>query len=315
MNKKSFTVIEILVTIVIVGVISGIVFVSMDNITDSAKDNQRKNDIESLRTAIVSAGMYGFPVESSLCNVGSESTSPCSTLHSALVPKYYKTVAAIPRDPSGEYYTYQATSGTDFTIKTTLSNNYTYQYQYSNGFSEIEPFTYVEFTSSTYWQVPGDVTSINVIVVGAGGGGKGGHNWQYGGSYYGGGGGNNGTTTTQNSISVTPGQTLTITIGNGGTGGAGGTSTCGNGLAGGQSLISGTGVSVSASGGAEQSSDYSGTMNGGPGSNGVMVSGTYATAGSNAYDGDVWHYGGSSRTDVVQVGEGASNQEQGNPGV
>lgn len=113
------------------------------------------------------------------------------------------------------------------------------------------------FTSSDTWEVPAGVSSIDVIVVGggAGGGGGGGGN-PMGVPYYtasrgGGGGGGSGYKTEQNSVSVTPGQTLTITVGSGGSGGSGGAKGYNgvDGNDGGQSSITGTGVSVTANGG------------------------------------------------------------------
>ena len=301
---KGFTLIEVLVVIVIVGILSSFLIISISNVITLADDAKIKNDINSLQKVLLSyKTLYGLaPQESDECEIGNN----CTVLQGDLIPNYYSSVNSMPRDPAGAYYKYQSTNGSDFTLKGTLSTNYTYQYNYSSGFSEIEPFISVEFTSSTSWQVPSDVTSINVIVVGGGGGGKGGHNWDYGGSYYGGKGGNSGTTTTQNSISVTPGQILTITIGSAGTGGTGGTSTCGNGLAGGQSSIAGTGVSVSASGGAEQSSDYT-SSNGGPGSNGYGV-GTYAINGTNASNcGEGTSYGGLAGTGYGAGGGGGGS--------
>ncbi len=311
MNNKSFTLIELLVVIAIVGILSGVVLMSSSGAVNSANDVRIKNDIDSIRKALLSyKALYGAaPVEEDVCDIG----STCSQLSSDLLA--INPNISFPTNPLGGYYTYESDDGSDFTVKSILSNNYTYQYQYSNGFSEIEPFAYIEFTSSGSWQVPSDVTSIDVIVVGGGGGGKGGHNYDYGGSYYGGGGGNNGTTTAQNSISVTPGQTLTITIGNAGSGGAGGTSTYGNGLAGGESSITGTGVSVSASGGVLQSNDSNLFKEGGPGLNGYNT-GTYAIDGADADDcGEGTSYGGAAGTGYgAGGGGGATVQCQGYPG-
>jgi hypothetical protein len=70
------------------------------------------------------------------------------------------------------------------------------------------------FTSSGSWTVPQGVTKI--LVSGCGGGGGGGGSYSGASGY----GGLAGLSTIKQSISVTPGHTLTITIGAGGTGGA-----------------------------------------------------------------------------------------------
>ena len=68
-------------------------------------------------------------------------------------------------------------------------------------------------TAGTFsWVVPSGVTSIAAVVVGGGGGARGGLN-------YGGGGG--GGLAYRNAQSVTPGETLTVIVGAGGTGGIG----------------------------------------------------------------------------------------------
>jgi len=72
------------------------------------------------------------------------------------------------------------------------------------------------------WVVPYGVNSISIVAVGGGGGGGGGYinvlngEWQYS---WGGGGGGGGALSYVNNISVTPGETLTITAGAAGTGG------------------------------------------------------------------------------------------------
>lgn len=63
------------------------------------------------------------------------------------------------------------------------------------------------FTSSGTFTVPGGVTSVRVLCVGGGGGGASGHQ----------GGGGSGYVSA-NTVSVTPGQTITVTVGQGGTG-------------------------------------------------------------------------------------------------
>jgi len=75
--------------------------------------------------------------------------------------------------------------------------------------------TTVSFTSSATWLCPAGVTSIQVEAWGAGGGGGGGGT----GNKDGGGGGGGGAYIANNAVSVTPGVTYTITIGNGGAGG------------------------------------------------------------------------------------------------
>lgn len=118
---------------------------------------------------------------------------------------------------------------------------------------------------STTWTVPNGVYSISVNACGGSGGGgaaDGGTNFN---GYGGAGGGANlkGSTT----FSVTPGQVLNITVGDGGPANGG------QGTYGGQSSVSGTGVSYTADGGQG-------------GANYASGSGVSAFAGAGAYGAD-----------------------------
>jgi hypothetical protein len=86
----------------------------------------------------------------------------------------------------------------------------------------------VTFTANTTWTVPATCYKVEVFVLGGGGGGGG------GGAAGGGGGGGGGRITLVRDFSVTPGQNITVVVGNGGTagavglnGGTGGTSSFG----------------------------------------------------------------------------------------
>lgn len=100
------------------------------------------------------------------------------------------------------------------------------------------PF-FVELSSSTSWTVPATITSIDAVVVAGGGGGGGGTN-------AGGGGGGAGGVIIQDSISVTPGESLSATVG---AGGARGTNNGSHGNQGNSSSLSGSLFSISCTGG------------------------------------------------------------------
>lgn len=72
-------------------------------------------------------------------------------------------------------------------------------------------------TTPSTWTVPANVYRVNVLLVGGGGGGGGGP--AFGGSQPGGGGGGGGRVLYAENISVTPGSTISYSIGAGGSGG------------------------------------------------------------------------------------------------
>ena len=122
-----------------------------------------------------------------------------------------------------------------------------------------------EVAGSRSWTVPDGVTSISFIIVGGGGGGGG---YQSG---TGRGGGGGGAVAARNNVAVTPGGTVSYTIGAGGTGGAnttnggnGGASSCRSAIAGGGQAA--TGATGGAGGVRSGTTDLGG--NGGAGGQG-----------------------------------------------
>ena len=122
--------------------------------------------------------------------------------------------------------------------------------QGGNGGTSLDPVGQQIVSGS--FTVPSDVTSISVVCVGGGGGGSAGRRNNPFSQYSndnpaGGAGGGGGGLSYKNNISVTPGETLTVQIGNGGSGGNGPTSGGSNG--GDTKLMRGGTVLCHASGG------------------------------------------------------------------
>ena len=151
----------------------------------------------------------------------------------------------------------------------------------------------VKFTTSgtTTWTVPAGVTSLRVLVVGGGGGGGGCDSKNQGGSVSRGVGGSGGAVIENNSYTVTPGQTISITIGAGGNGGPHAAS----GFRGGDSIFGTITASGGVGGGLSQSFLH------GAGASGNGPDGKISTIeGSDMYYGGAggpgsaqpWRYGG-----------------------
>jgi len=123
MNKKAFTLIEILVAITIIGIISAAVVLSMSGSPDVAKDTKRKADVNVIKNALISYSSenYGQKPESL---VPCEINNGCPAgLDSALEP-FLKT---LPDDPKGTHYTYES-DGTECKITAVLSTGSLYRY-------------------------------------------------------------------------------------------------------------------------------------------------------------------------------------------
>jgi len=133
---------------------------------------------------------------------------------------------------------------------------------------------YQSFTSSGTFSVPSGVTSVNVLVVAGGAGGVQRH----------GGGGGAGGLIYRPGFSVTPGGTVTVTVGCGGAGGAPGVSPAGQS---GQDSVFGT---LTAKGGGSAPSDGSGAP-GGSGGGGAYYGQAGGSATQPTQPGDSGTYG------------------------
>jgi prepilin-type N-terminal cleavage/methylation domain-containing protein len=128
LNKKAFTLIEILAAISILGIISAFVFVQMNAANNSANDAKREMDLELLKNAVVAYQndhQRLAPIEATTCYIG----STCTNLDSSIEPY----LSSLPTDPEpGAYYLYQSSAdGSDCTITAMLSTGESYQYDCS----------------------------------------------------------------------------------------------------------------------------------------------------------------------------------------
>jgi len=109
-NKKGFTLIELLVVVAIIGLLSSIVFASLNTARAKARDAKRKEDFEQLRTALA---MYyndnngQYPASGSWrgnCPTwGNYSTSGATGYIPNLAPTY---IPVLPLDPNPTPPTY-----------------------------------------------------------------------------------------------------------------------------------------------------------------------------------------------------------------
>lgn len=119
--KQAFTLIELLVVIAIIGILSGLIVISMDGAKNAAKDAKRRADIDNIKKALVAEKIFdgAYPIQATICNVGSN----CANLSSALIPTYFPS---FPLDPSGSYYTYYSSDGTTYALTAVLSSGNIY---------------------------------------------------------------------------------------------------------------------------------------------------------------------------------------------
>ena len=129
-SYQSFTLIELLVVIAIIGILAGIIVVSMGSAQGSANDARRKTDVNQLSKSImihkVDHPETPLPIET--CTIGG-GTTPCSSTVLSVLNN-----ASVLRDPdSSKYYYYSSTDGNHYTISTKLSDSNDYCFDSSTG--------------------------------------------------------------------------------------------------------------------------------------------------------------------------------------
>ena len=102
MKTKGFTIVELLIVIVVIGILAAISLVAYTNIQSKARDSDRKSDIAAIKKALelyyIDNGTYPSSSGSTTIN-GSWTTSADASwdnLSSQLVPNY---MSALPKDP------------------------------------------------------------------------------------------------------------------------------------------------------------------------------------------------------------------------
>ena len=152
------------------------------------------------------------------------------------------------------------------------------------------------YTESGSWTVPANVTSVDVFLMGGGGGAGG--NLTYDSSYTSFGGGGGAGRLKKQQLTVTPGQSITVTIGVGGTAGVDRTGTGSSGGVGSNGGSTSFGTLLSATGGngggGGSTPASGGGGNGGAGSAGGGGGSCGATYGGSGGNGDYCGGGGAS---------------------
>lgn len=123
--RKSFTLVELLVVITIIGIVSSFIYIQTNNAINSGKDSKRKSDVALLASAVHVYSIGSDLPVSSACNIG-------STCSSEMEEALENQIGPLPSDPdSDKYYQYQS-DGTNCTITAILSTGETYQYSCSD---------------------------------------------------------------------------------------------------------------------------------------------------------------------------------------
>lgn len=105
MQRRGFTLIEVLVAATIIAVLTAIAMVSYANINKRGRDTKRKSDMEQIRSALE---MYRSDT-GSYPNTGNGSWTDASNLSTTLVSSYMPAIPSDPKSPT-QVYRFQATN-------------------------------------------------------------------------------------------------------------------------------------------------------------------------------------------------------------
>lgn len=124
MNTKAFTLIELLVVIVIIGILSALIFISLGSARGAAFDAKIKADVNQIAKAVM---IYktNNPTEvlpSESCEIGNNCSN--DTIFGS---------SLIFRNPQGGYYEYISSNGVDFIIRSRLSTEESYCFNSETG--------------------------------------------------------------------------------------------------------------------------------------------------------------------------------------
>jgi len=132
MNRKAFTLIELLLVIIILGVLATLIIGNFFTSLKKGRDARRKGDLEQIQRALE---MYyedkkAYPVTAGLTFGGKLcENNPCGTSDKVYMQK-------VPNDPiSGKNYEYLSADGTDYKLFACLENDQQILPYESSGYS------------------------------------------------------------------------------------------------------------------------------------------------------------------------------------
>jgi len=130
MKQRAFTIVELLIVIVVIGILASITIVAYNGIQSRARDAERQTEMKTIEKAleIYNADNGGYPNCSGATYVPGAAVGGCnvSVLTSSLVPKYLSAMPADPLNTGNDKYMYafgfKKTGATTYTAD--MSNNY-----------------------------------------------------------------------------------------------------------------------------------------------------------------------------------------------
>ena len=123
-TRRAFTLIELMVTIAIIGILTALATTSYVGVRARARDAQRKNDLTQLKINLNTYYIAQTPVKYPLAEVAKVTLNNTNdVLFTALVPAYAKSIPLDPLNSGNNVYKYQSSgNGSSYTLYGTLEN-------------------------------------------------------------------------------------------------------------------------------------------------------------------------------------------------
>ena len=121
--KRAFTLIELMVTIAIIGVLTGLASLSYTGIKARSRDAQRKNDLSQIKLALSTYYSAQIPAQYVIAASKITLNDTNDTLTAALKPAYIRDIPLDPLNTNSNVYKYQSlNTGKNFNLFGTLEN-------------------------------------------------------------------------------------------------------------------------------------------------------------------------------------------------
>ena len=122
MKKNGFTLMELLVVIAIIGILAGMIMVSMNSSRQKARDTRRKSDLGQISLALES--FYDNQSPNQYVTAATEINIDGTTdaLSAVLSPTYIQTLPTDPQTPNQDYHYQSLNSDLDYRLEAILEN-------------------------------------------------------------------------------------------------------------------------------------------------------------------------------------------------